>query len=78
MMAIGGKLGDRPRAGEEHPSPLPADRRLERNTLEASLSGRLQTNRLLLAICGPADLLPPSEGSIPTLSPDWGDSERPQ
>ena len=40
-----------------------------RNTLEASRSGRSQKDGSPLAICGPVDLLPPDERSIPTRSP---------
>ena len=71
-------LGDRPKAGEGHPSLPPVDLRLERSKLEASLSRRLRTDRSSLATCGPADLLPLGEGSTLTLSPDWGDLRRPR
>ena len=37
-------LGDRPKAGEGHPSLPPVDLRLERSKLEASLSRRLRTD----------------------------------
>ena len=69
-------LEDRPKAIEGHPSLPPVDLRLERSKLEASLSRRLRIDRSYLATCGPADLLPPGEGSILTLSPDWGDLGR--
>ena len=69
-------LGDRPKAGEGRLSLLPVGPRLERSRPEASLSRRSQKDLSQLAICGPADPLPPGEGSTLTLSPDSGDSGR--